>query len=123
MVFALPSFLDHGPCHLVRTTAFVSQLNQYSLHHYFPALYFGIICFATFIDLVFKRFPPFIHKTVLLTCIISCVSVFWFFKDFAFGFTGPAVNYKDRRWVSTWNFYDIPGEIRYEASPIKEKNE
>jgi hypothetical protein len=54
----------------------------------------------------------------MVTAIILTVLCFVYFKDFAFGFKGPANAYKSRRWVSTWNFYDKPDDIVYENGEV-----
>jgi len=76
------------------------------LHHYFPALYFAILCFCFLFDHLSLYAGEAIRDAAFAVLASAVVGVFWFFKDFALGFTGPAQNYANRQWLNTWNFYD-----------------
>jgi dolichyl-phosphate-mannose-protein mannosyltransferase len=77
------------------------------LHHYLVSLYFSILCLAIFID--FYILPlirtPIIGRLFLIIFTTIAISVSIFFSPFVYGFTGPAINLKNRRWLKTWNIY------------------
>lgn len=77
------------------------------LHHYLISLYFSIICLAISIDfyiLPLFRTPIFGRLFIIIFIIIS-ISISIFFSPFVYGFTGPAINMKNRRWLKSWNIY------------------
>ncbi|KAI8806925.1 Dolichyl-phosphate-mannose-protein mannosyltransferase-domain-containing protein [Cladochytrium replicatum] len=76
------------------------------LHHYFPALYFGILCLGFILDHATKRFSSRVQAILLSLATVAMIAVYLYFADFAFGFTGPARNYAARQWLKTWRFYD-----------------
>ncbi|KNC98481.1 uncharacterized protein SPPG_06181 [Spizellomyces punctatus DAOM BR117] len=76
------------------------------LHHYFPALYFAIITFTFLADHLASKLPGPLHFTAISLLGLLVVSNFVYFQDFAYGFTGPAHEYRNRKWVSSWNLHD-----------------
>ncbi|KAJ1912494.1 Protein O-mannosyltransferase 2 [Tieghemiomyces parasiticus] len=76
------------------------------LHHYFPAVYFGMLWLAGLLDHFGRRlFRGRLHDAILLTAGVAAVSVFWYFAPFTFGFNYPAKELASRKWLSTWNIY------------------
>ncbi|ORX47888.1 PMT-domain-containing protein [Piromyces finnis] len=77
------------------------------LHHYLVSLYFSILCLVIFID--FYILPliriPILKRLFLIVVLITAISISIFFSPFVYGFTGPAINMKNRRWLKTWNIY------------------
>ncbi|KAJ3119046.1 Protein O-mannosyltransferase 2 [Phlyctochytrium bullatum] len=76
------------------------------LHHYFPSLYFGIIMLTVVTDHLTKPFPKILQKIIFGLLTLALVATFFYFSDFAFGFTGPASAYSGRRWLQSWNIHD-----------------
>ncbi|KAI8909750.1 Dolichyl-phosphate-mannose-protein mannosyltransferase-domain-containing protein [Gorgonomyces haynaldii] len=76
------------------------------VHHYFPALYFGIISMSFTLDHFCRKLPKPFGPIVLIAIGAVCTLVFLYFADFAFGFDTPASEYKGRRWIKSWNIYD-----------------
>ncbi|KAI8824002.1 Dolichyl-phosphate-mannose-protein mannosyltransferase-domain-containing protein [Fimicolochytrium jonesii] len=77
------------------------------LHHYFPALYFAILTFAFIVDHIGKRvLPPVVHQAVLGGVLAMVVVNFVYFQDFVYGFDTPAMGYKGRWWLKSWNLID-----------------
>lgn len=76
------------------------------LHHYLPALYFGILLFAFTIDRISSRLSSGGRGLVFFILIASTVGIFVYFYDFVYGFSGPRLpKYQEYRWFSTWNLY------------------
>ena len=71
------------------------------LHHYFPALYFAILAIAFLIEhLVGSRKQ--LRRMVNLSLGVIVLGVFLHFAPLSYGFKGPASQYKNRQWLSTW---------------------
>ncbi len=89
-------FLHYIPFFFMKRTLY--------LHHYLPALYFGILLFALMVDRITSRSS---WKTAVFFILgIVAMGIFIYFNDFVYGFTGPVFpKYKSHRWFSTWNFY------------------
>ncbi|KAJ1563424.1 Protein O-mannosyltransferase 2, partial [Nowakowskiella sp. JEL0078] len=87
---ALLTILDDGASYVVRIRS--------NLHHYFPALYFGIITFAVVVDHLTNFFPKRVKSGLMVSLMIAITGVYLYFQDFALGFTGPAIAYSGRRW-------------------------
>ncbi|KAJ1567141.1 hypothetical protein HK405_007005, partial [Cladochytrium tenue] len=76
------------------------------IHHYFPAVYFAAILFAHVVDHLGSRLlPRLLHWIVLLALIGAVTGLYFFMADFAFGITGPASAYANRKLMPTWNLY------------------
>jgi len=78
---------------------------NYSLHHYFPTIYFGIFVIGFMVDHIsfyFKKFPM-IHN--IIVCLIGTIVIlsFLFFSKLTYGFTGPSSAVKNREWISSWH--------------------
>jgi len=77
------------------------------LHHYFPALYFAIIVLSHLLDHTFARIfanSRGLHYGSLGAILVGITAVFFYFGQFAFGFTGDSERFNSRRWLSTWKF-------------------
>lgn len=102
-----------------------------SVHHYFPALYFAMISFVALADHFASRTRSKIVAISIHVIIgLLFTATFLFFADFAFGMggiislqmivsffclivfgffhpsVGPSKEYRNRRWLSSWNIYD-----------------
>jgi dolichyl-phosphate-mannose-protein mannosyltransferase len=75
------------------------------VHHYFPALYFGMITFVVLVDEFAKRVPKAIGQILLGAIGLLFTLAFVYFKDFSFGMQGPASNWANRQWLPSWNIY------------------
>ena len=76
------------------------------IHHYFPALYFAMISFATLVDHFASHYSKTIHFSIIFICGAIFTSTFLYFKDFTFGMTGPFENYKQKVWLKSWEFLE-----------------
>ncbi|KAJ3075102.1 Protein O-mannosyltransferase 2 [Podochytrium sp. JEL0797] len=76
------------------------------IHHYLPALQFGMPLFAFMVDhLLVRAFPrnKVARRAVVWGLIVVDVVMFLYFKDFAFGYRNGA-DYEGRRWLQAWKF-------------------
>jgi dolichyl-phosphate-mannose-protein mannosyltransferase len=87
------------------------------LHHYFPALYFGILMTAFLVDHItsFHLYPKNAQHYVIgnvVSLLIYCAllgAVVWSFFQFAplsYGSTMPQTEFKDLKWLESWNIVD-----------------
>ncbi|KAJ2227186.1 Protein O-mannosyltransferase 2 [Coemansia sp. RSA 485] len=77
------------------------------IHHYLPALYFGLLLLAFEIDRFFVRWRRgrFLVVAAWGIGFVVCV-VFLYFAPFTYGWDKPAKLLAGRRWLSTWNIYE-----------------
>jgi dolichyl-phosphate-mannose-protein mannosyltransferase len=76
------------------------------VHHYFPALYFGMISFAVLADQCTRKSSTVIKTLIFGVIVMITTANFLYFVDFALGFKGPAKSYSSRRWIKSWNLHD-----------------
>ncbi|KAJ2719648.1 Protein O-mannosyltransferase 2 [Coemansia sp. Benny D115] len=82
------------------------------LHHYFPALYFAAMYLAYLIEWNARRFtgsalsPA--ARIAMGALAVAAVANFVYFAPFTFGFDYPAKELAGRKWISSWNIYDVP---------------
>ena len=84
-------------------------LVDFSLHHYFPALYFAMLLTSFLADHILKRFiknKVIVHDLAIFFLSFVIFAVYLYFQDLALGFTGPASVYSGRKWLASWNIYD-----------------
>ncbi|KAJ3293531.1 Protein O-mannosyltransferase 2 [Rhizoclosmatium sp. JEL0117] len=75
------------------------------IHHYLPALQFGMILFAYIVEHLLVRLLPRQHMTRrLVFWVLICIDlgIFWYFKDFVFGYKN-GWEYRGRKWFKAWN--------------------
>ncbi|KAJ1970068.1 Protein O-mannosyltransferase 2 [Dimargaris xerosporica] len=76
------------------------------LHHYFPAVYFGMLYLAFLLDHFGRRlFGGRFHDSLILAMGAASVAAFLYFAPFTFGFDYPAKELASRKWLSSWNIY------------------
>ncbi|CAG8608238.1 6097_t:CDS:10 [Diversispora eburnea] len=76
------------------------------LHHYFPALYFSILMAGFVLDHFTSTCNSKIKNVIFGICYLIITGIFLYFKDISFGMDYPSKEYKDRKWLSTWNIVD-----------------
>ncbi|KAI8607906.1 Dolichyl-phosphate-mannose-protein mannosyltransferase-domain-containing protein [Chytriomyces sp. MP71] len=76
------------------------------VHHYLPALYFAFINLAVLVDHLGRKMPARLFEWVGVVFAFAVMCVFWYFKDFSYGFDGPAEAYRGRRWNQGWYVFD-----------------
>ncbi|KAI8620935.1 Dolichyl-phosphate-mannose-protein mannosyltransferase-domain-containing protein [Chytriomyces sp. MP71] len=74
------------------------------IHHYLPALQFGMILLAFIVEHLLTRAlgsGSILKRVILWSLIVVDLAIFWFFKDFAFGVQSFS-EYQNRKWMSAW---------------------
>ena len=92
------------------------------LHHYFPALYFGILLFPWLLDHVllhrfaWKEWPAF-QGLIYGGVALLVAWTFWQFQCLSYGFEGPALDRVSHlQWRQTWTLIDGPDTARVASS-------
>ncbi|ORX71952.1 dolichyl-phosphate-mannose-protein mannosyltransferase [Linderina pennispora] len=77
------------------------------LHHYLPALYFGILFLAYQIYHMSMWYLPQRSATrVLYVCIGVVGLVFWWFSPLTYGWDKPIRDLRGMQWVDSWPVYE-----------------
>jgi dolichyl-phosphate-mannose-protein mannosyltransferase len=95
---------------------FLLMGRQLFLHHYMPALYFGILGFAAVFDLLTKKFPPakkILVTTVLITIIIA---VFMVYAPITYGTNWTRADCLRSKVMDKW---DYSCDTYLDSNPIK----
>ncbi|KAJ1898003.1 Protein O-mannosyltransferase 2 [Kickxella alabastrina] len=77
------------------------------IHHYLPALYFGLLLLAYELDSFFVRWRKgrYLRLAAWTVGIVVCL-VFVYFSPFTYGWDRPAKELAGRRWLASWNVYE-----------------
>jgi len=81
------------------------------LHHYFPAVYFGIFIVAFTLEHIcsYLRSSKYVGKGIILLYLIANVSIFFYFIQMCYGFYGPSSQMKSKQWLKKWSMADEDG--------------
>ena len=89
---------------------FVAMARVTYLHHYFPALYFAILCFGFCVDWFMLRRGVVrnekVQWAVYAVLYLVVIGMFLVFRDISFGMVGPSSKWKHLKWLSTWRITD-----------------
>jgi dolichyl-phosphate-mannose-protein mannosyltransferase len=89
---------------------FYLMARQLFLHHYFPALYFGIIALCQTYDFIFGRFDlgplrqPVVRQTVAVAALAIAIFVFTQFAPLAYGNKWTQAECKKVKLFDTWDW-------------------
>ncbi|KAJ1901835.1 Protein O-mannosyltransferase 2, partial [Coemansia sp. S17] len=73
------------------------------IHHYLPALYFGILFLAYQIYNVSSWYlSERSLRRVLFTCATTALFGFWWFSPLTYGWNKPIADLKGMQWASSW---------------------
>ncbi|KAJ1939087.1 Protein O-mannosyltransferase 2 [Linderina macrospora] len=77
------------------------------LHHYLPALYFGILFLAYQIYHMSAWYlKPRTVRVVLYACVGVAALVFWWFSPLTYGWDKPIKDLRGMQWVDSWPVYE-----------------
>ncbi|OUM59598.1 glycosyltransferase family 39 protein, partial [Piromyces sp. E2] len=81
------------------------------LHHYFPAIYYGIFIIGFALEHIGSYFKPskIVTTTVVLIFLLVDIVFFFYFAPMSYGFTGPSSNMKSKQWLKWWSMADEDG--------------
>ncbi|KAJ1952258.1 Protein O-mannosyltransferase 2 [Linderina pennispora] len=82
------------------------------IHHYLPALYFGLLLVAEQVDCVLAVVASGPRRVVLASAIAAAVAyVFYLFSPFTFGWSYPPRDLAYLQWLPTWNIFEDKYDI------------
>jgi dolichyl-phosphate-mannose-protein mannosyltransferase len=77
---------------------------QLFLHHYLPALYFGILLMCGVFDLVTSSLRPRVRLQIAGAIMILAVWNFAYFSPLAYGNQWTKSKCNSAKWLKTWDF-------------------
>ena len=72
------------------------------MHHYYPALYFGILVAGFLLDHLTLKLPKLIRVSSYGVAYTVVSGLFFYFSPISFGMTGPAKDYSYMKWFEKW---------------------
>lgn len=85
---------------------FIAMARVTYVHHYYPALYFAILCCGFCIDWYTRNLRKSIQWGVHAVLYIAIVYLFWLFRAICFGMEGSNQQWRHLKWLSTWRMAD-----------------
>lgn len=76
------------------------------VHHYYPALYFAILCAGFCLDFATRKVGSLTQTALYMPLYIAVTGLFILFKDICFGMEGPHSQWKHLKWLDTWKMTD-----------------
>ena len=83
---------------------FFLMSRQLFLHHYFPALYFSILTFASVFDLVTSSLRPRLRLQVAGGIAVVAIWSYLYFSPLAYGNQWTRRQCEKAKWLKTWDF-------------------
>ncbi|KAK5172597.1 Protein O-mannosyltransferase 2 [Saxophila tyrrhenica] len=77
------------------------------VHHYYPALYFAILCNGFILDWYTRTLPKGVQWGIFAALYALVIGLFWVFKDICFGMVGPNQQWSHLKWLDTWRMSDV----------------
>ncbi|KZF20608.1 glycosyltransferase family 39 protein [Xylona heveae TC161] len=94
---------------------FVAMARVTYVHHYYPALYFAILCFGFFVDHVTRRsllpssnkaLNTYAYWATYLALYVLVIGLFALFSPISFGMKGPSSQWRYLKWFDSWRITD-----------------
>ena len=85
-------------------TPFFLMSRQLFLHHYFPALYFAILLFCSFFDLMTAALRPKVRLQIGAVLMIIAIWNFWYLSPLTYGNQWTSHKCRRAQWMKTWDF-------------------
>lgn len=76
------------------------------VHHYYPALWFAIICFGFCVDWATRPLRREIQWAVYGLLYVTVTGLFWMFRAICFGMEGSSSQWKHLKWFESWRITD-----------------
>ena len=85
---------------------FVVMARVTYVHHYYPALYFAILCAGFCLDFCTRRWRKDVQWGLYLVLYASIIYLFWLFRAICFGMEGSHVQWAHLKWLDSWKMSD-----------------
>ena len=76
------------------------------VHHYYPALYFAILCAGFCIDWTTRSLPKLTQWSLFTMLYVLIAGLFALFMPICFGMEGPSVQWRHLKWFPKWRITD-----------------
>lgn len=77
---------------------------QLFLHHYFPALYFSVLCFAATFDIMTRHVKVLRRIQIVLVFLLLVMYAFSHFSPLAYGNPWTRSQCESSKYLKTWDF-------------------
>ncbi|KAF2154557.1 glycosyltransferase family 39 protein [Myriangium duriaei CBS 260.36] len=85
---------------------FIAMARVTYVHHYYPALYFSILCAGFCVDWAGRALGKTLRWGLYFPLYIGVVGLFILFKDICFGMEGSHTQWKYLKWFPQWKMTD-----------------
>lgn len=85
---------------------FLAMARVTYVHHYYPALYFAILCAGFCVDWATRKLGKYTQMVVFLPLYAGIVGLFWMFSAICFGMEGSHAQWQHLKWFSQWKMTD-----------------
>jgi dolichyl-phosphate-mannose-protein mannosyltransferase len=85
---------------------FVAMARVTYVHHYYPALYFGILSAGFFMDWTTQKLGSTIRWSLYSVLYVVIIGLFVLFKDIVFGMEGKNQQWSYLKWFDSWRIVD-----------------
>lgn len=85
---------------------FIAMARVTYVHHYYPALYFAILCAGFCMDWCTRKVGRQVRWGIFSVVYVAVVGLFWLFKDICFGMVGNHRQWAHLKWLDTWRITD-----------------
>ena len=85
---------------------FIAMARVTYVHHYYPALYFAILCAGFCVDWTTRKLHTVVQMGIYLPLYVGVIGLFWIFKDICFGMEGNHSQWAHLKWFDSWKMTD-----------------
>jgi dolichyl-phosphate-mannose-protein mannosyltransferase len=85
---------------------FLAMARVTYVHHYYPALYFAILCNGFILDWYTRGLKPIVQWPLFTVLYAAVFGFFWLFRSFCFGIEGSHTQNKHLKWFESWRMTD-----------------
>lgn len=85
---------------------FIAMARVTYVHHYYPALYFAILCAGFCVDWFTREARGVVRIGVFGALYFGTVYLFWLFRAICFGIVGSHTQLKHLKWLDSWRMTD-----------------
>ncbi|WPH00942.1 glycosyltransferase family 39 protein [Acrodontium crateriforme] len=85
---------------------FIAMARVTYVHHYYPALYFAILCAGFCLDWYTRNLHKGIQWGIFTVLYAAVIFLFWLFRAISFGMEGSSQQWKHLKWFPQWRMTD-----------------
>ncbi|KAK6434677.1 Dolichyl-phosphate-mannose--protein mannosyltransferase 2 [Oleoguttula sp. CCFEE 5521] len=85
---------------------FIAMARVTYVHHYYPALYFAILCAGFCVDWYTRDLKKILQAGIFSVLYVAVIGLFVMFRAISFGMEGNNQQWKHLKWLPTWRMVD-----------------